>query len=280
MFSLHKEVRFADSRVTPDKIAEIESKYGIENIRGLLLHEKLTFNRFDEEKLLAKLIEYDRYFDTLLRQNKIDNVVQELGGFIAPMALYYNCIHHNVRHVFIEPSMFKGRLLFNVDSIDVQLKQIHHPEEQVVREVQNYVGAYGANKAVVVPDKDQHHFVDTGVRKLLSRRKVKRLCQKSYNKYVRKEREEYDAISNHVKRHLLMVLRRHLLRKFYSWPDYTKTYIYFPLHVPLDFQLTAREHRYLNQLALIERIGNLLPFGCRLYVKSTQLQSAGTSIKP
>jgi len=267
VFSLHKEVHLLGVKAEADRIARIENKYGVKNIRQLLLHEKLTFNRFDEDKLLLKLVEYDRYFDSLLRQHKIYNVVQELGGFIAPMSLYYNCIHHDVRHIFIEPSMFKGRLFFNVDSTNIQLNKMPPPGQEVLREVENYVGEYNKNKTVVVPDKDQHHFMDAGIRKFLNRRNIKRLCEKSYYKYIRREKEEYDAISNHIKQHLLMFLRRRLSKKFYHQPDYTKKYIYFPLHVPLDFQLTVREIRYLNQLSLIERIGDILPSGCQLYIK-------------
>ncbi|MHC4183759.1 MAG: hypothetical protein ACYSR0_10445, partial [Planctomycetota bacterium] len=267
VFSLHKEVHSVGVKTGADRIAEIENKYGIKNIRQLLLHEKLTFNRFDEDELVMKLIEYDRYFDSLLRQHKIDNVVQELGGFVAPMSLYYNCIHHNVRHVFIEPSMFKGRLFFNVDSMDVQLNQMVPPGQEILREVENYVGRYKKDRTVVVPDKDQHHFMDAGIRKILNRRNVKRLCEKLYYKYIRRQKEEYDAISNHIRQHLTMFLRRCLSKRFYCEPDYTKKYVYFPLHVPLDFQLTVRENRYLNQLSLIERIGDTLPLGCQLYIK-------------
>jgi hypothetical protein len=267
VFSLHKEANFADIEITDDCISEIESKYSIKNIRKLLLHEKLTFGRFEEDKLLAKLVKYDRYFNTLLSQYKIDNVVQELGGFIAPMSLYYNCIFHDVRHIFIEPAMFKGRLFFNIDSTEVDLKEPVNVESQAIVDVKRYVDSYRRDKTVVIPDKDRHHFKNACIGKLLNRRNVIRLIEKLYFKYGRKEKQEYDAILNHIKRHVTMMIRGQFLKRYYKQPDYAQKYVYFPLHVPLDFQLTVRESRYLNQLALIERIEIVLPAGCQLYIK-------------
>jgi len=266
VFSLHKEVDAHAVDVSANAARQIASRYGIQNVRDLLLHEKLTFNRFDEDKLLSKLIKYDRYFARLLESCEISGVVQELGGFIAPLSLCYNCRAYHVRHIFIEPSMYKGRLCYNVDSINNELSRVGDYDEQVRQEVRQYIEDYHQNKPIVIPIKDKHHFV-WGLRKLINKRNIGCLCRKTYHKYVRREKEEYDAIYNHIKRHVGMCVRRLVMRRLYSRPDYGEEYIYYPLHSPIDFQLTVRETRYLNQIALAEYIANVLPYGVHLYIK-------------
>ena len=267
VFSLHKESGAFAGRCAPADIALLQKKYGLSNIRSLLIHEKLTFSRFDEEKLLDKLAAYDRYFDSVLKNNSFGVIVQELGAFIAPMSLYFNARANNVRHLFIEPSMYKGYVLFSRDSIDVALKAPAVPSPEKAALADAYARSYHGSKLVVIPSKDKHHFMDAGLKKLFNGRNIKRLSEKIYYKYVRGEREEYDAIGNHVRRHLGMTARRPFLGGLYSKPDYSRKYVYFPLHVPIDFQLTFREPKYLNQLYLAEYFSNVLPVGVDLYIK-------------
>ncbi len=268
VFSLHDELgRVAEAGNDPARVKAVEAKYGIRSVRDLIIHEKLTFNRFDEEQLIRKALAYDGYFERLFGQCAIRNVVQELGGFIAPMSLYYNSLSHQIRHVFLEPAMFKGRLFFNEDSLNACVAEIPGVDGTYRDQVTAYIDQYNRNQTVVVPEKDRHHFLDAGLRKLMNRRNIGRLCGKLYHKYWKGEKEEYDAIWNHVRRSVSAVAGRRALASAYVAPDYSQRYLYFPLHVPLDFQLTVRENRYLDQLWLVERLASLLPYGYRLFIK-------------
>jgi len=267
VFSLHKEAEGVSLPYPAAELARLEKKYDLSNIRSLLIHEKLTFCRFDEAQLLSKLVAYDKYFDSVLKNNKFGVIVQELGAFIAPMSLYFNAKANGVPHLFIEPAMYKGYVLFSRNSIDVELKApaVTSPEKVALADA--YSANYHNNKLVVIPAKDKHHFMDAGLKKLFNGRNIRRLSEKIYCKYVRGEKEEYNAIGNHVKRHLAMAARRQFLGGMYSKPDYSRKYVYFPLHVPIDFQLTFREPKYLNQLYLAEYFSNVLPAGVDLYIK-------------
>ena len=267
VFSLHKEIKGFKGNFTEADLKKLEIKYKLSNIRSILTHEKLTFNRFDEEKLLSKLISYDRYFDHILKNNRFKRIVQELGAFIAPISLYFNAMANGVDHTFIEPSMFSGYVLFNRNSLDVSLDENNGLSEKSELMAKDYINAYHCDKPIVIPSKDKHHFMDAGLKKLFNNRNIKRLSEKLYYKYVRGEKEEYNAISNHIKRNISMAARRRFLGKLYSKPDYNKKYVYFPLHVPIDFQLTFREPKYLNQLYLAEYFSNVLPRGINLYIK-------------
>lgn len=265
LFSLHKE-RDVVRSFSEEDVTRIKQKYGINNIRSLLLHEKYTFGRYDEDSLIKKLVSYDRYFEKILSEHKIKLVAQELGGFIAPMSLFYNCRYKGVNHIFFEPSMYKGRLFFNVNTIDVKLKDVD-PSEDDVEFVKQYLENYNREKIVVVPLKDKENF-SFGVKRLLQWRFIKRFLGKLYSKYILREREEYDAIFNQVNTHFTMFINGIRQKGLYSSPDYKNDkYVYFPLHVPLDFQLTVRAPKYLNQIALVEYIAAILPYGYKLYIK-------------
>jgi len=73
----------------------------------------------------------------------------------------------------------------------------------------------------------------------------------------------------------LKVLMRRLYYKYKSNKLYTNqigsNYIYFPMHFPIDSQLTNRGIPFINQANLIEIISNYLPFQYTLLVKEHPL---------
>lgn len=267
VISLHEMVS-NKTKFCKDLMKEVQEKYNIEDLRTLLVHEKLTFNRLDEEKLLAKLIEYDKFFNELCLKLKSKNtvVVQELGGFIAQQALFNNCKAHGIDHIFTEPALYKGRLFLNYNSREPNISDIA-AKEDTKKIVQDYIAAYHADKTVVIPAKDVQHFLDAGIKKFLNKRNLKRLKEKIFFKYIKRQKDECDAISNHIRRFATMWFRRKLLNKYYVQPNFEQNYVYYPLHVPLDVQLTLREPKYLDQIALLEKFTQTLPEGIKLYVK-------------
>lgn len=267
VFSLHKIVREYGWDFSREDIDKLKEKYNVENIRSLLLHEKLTFGRYNENKLLGKLISYDKCFDEIIQNNKIGCIIQELGAFVAPISLYFNSQANNINHVFIEPSMYKGYLFFNLNTVNVNLNRAFNGSGVSRKIADEYLSSYHNEKVVVIPDKDKHHFQNAKISRLFNKRNIKRFAEKMYYKHFKREREEYNAIWNHVKKHTEMFVKHHFIKRLYSPPDYSEEYIYYPLHVPLDFQLTFREPMYLNQISIVEYLSNILPYGVKIYFK-------------
>ena len=267
VFSIHKSIRGKKASVSEEAVSKLQEEYRIQNIRQLLLHEKLTFNRLDEEKLLEKTVLYLNFFSDLFEKIKTDYVVQELGGFIAPMTLFHSCLKSNIDHLFIEPAMYKGRLFFTLNDLNYRIRAGEGSDHEVSDYVCRYIKDYNENKTVVAPVKDLHHFRDATLGKLVNKENIKKLLKKLENKYVKSLSEEYDAIGNHVLRFAKMYLNRHLLTKLYSDIDRGENFVYYPFHVPLDFQLTVRSNQYLDQISLLKYIANVLPYGLKLYVK-------------
>jgi len=267
VFSLHKEAKKFYIEANVYNVKKLEEKFKISNIRSLILHEKLTFQRYDEQKLITKLLSYDAYFNHILKNNKFDFIVQELGAFIAPISLYFSARAMKVNHIFIEPALFRGYVFFNFNNIDVNIEKVMSSYDMAKSIINDYHNQYHKFKTIAVPLKDKHHFMDAGLKKIINMRNIKRLSEKLYYKYVRREKEEYDAIYNHFERNLMSVIRRTALTSLYTKYNIGKKYVYFPLHVPLDFQLTFREPRYLNQIAIVEYLSNVLPYDIELFIK-------------
>ena len=267
VFSLHKELKKTTYKYRKDRERIARKKYGLNSLNDLLFHEAHTFCRFNEEKLISKLLDYDIFFEKLLSENKFSLICQELGGFIAPLSLYYNAKFKNIDHVFFEPSFFKGYLFFDKNTLDAGIDLSVGISEKDINNVKEYIRGYLKNKPVAIPEKDKHHFKDANLKKIINKRNIMQLSKKIFYKYIMREKEEYDAIFNHVKQNILRLFRRLALSKHYYIPDFSVKYAYFPLHVPIDFALTVRQNGLYDQLSLIEKVAKTIPVDKTLYIK-------------
>jgi hypothetical protein len=251
-------------------IKDIQNKFKIDNIRDLYMREKLHLRQLNEDKMLQKTLVYLKIMDEIVEECNPDIVVQETGDFVAPICLYYAAKARNVNHIFIEPAMFPKRIAFVLNSLyaDIPPEIMKSQSSEVELNLANeYMQKYIDNKTVRIPVKDKIFFKDMSFRKIVTANNFRRLSRKLFHKYIARESEEYNAIGWHCMWHIIRVIRRKLLNRFYiaELPD--KPYIYFPLHVLLDLQLTTRCPEYLDQLALVEYISRCLPYGYSLLIK-------------
>lgn len=229
-------------------------------------HERLVFNR-PEERLIEKALEYEAILTDVLAAWGRPAVVQELSGFIGPLALYVTARRLGLRHFFLEPAMFAGRLVFTESGLEARLDPQQDVSESDIEAARAYVADYLARRLVLIPAKDRHFFVDMTARAVLNLDNVRKLARKLAHKYMLGIGEEYDAIGEYVRRHLLRLVRRRWLARFYEGPVVGERFVYFPFHVPLDVQLTLRSPEYLDQEAFARRLAQSLPAGVWLYVK-------------
>ncbi len=255
-------------------INEVENTYNIKNIRNFIKHEKLTFGYVKEDKLIEKAIMYLHGIKKWALDKKPDIVIQELGGFIAPLSLYYVAKSEKIRHIFLEPMMFKGTLGMVEDTIEYSLPKLIETglSSQIeVDRVKAYIDEYNKNHNIIIPAKDRHHFSDATVSKIINTINLKKVTKKIWNKYILGAHQEYDFIFNHFKVQICRLINRKILKKYYFYKysndKYTNRILYYPLHVPLDFQLTVRSPEWLNQIQLLEFIADSLPYGVELWIK-------------
>lgn len=272
-YSLHKHVRQIESPkeiISLEKINILQNKFKIDNIRSVYMREKLNLRRFNEDKMLRKTMNYLQAMDDIIEECGPDVIIQETGDFIAPISLFYAARSRNLNHIFIEPAMFPKRstFLFNSLYADIPSDISKSPcSDEDLAFANEYLNSYLDDKAVLMPAKDKPFFKDMSLRSFLNISNFKKLGMKLYRKYVLRKSEEYNAIAWHCLYHLLRAFRRKLLDRLYITELPDNPYIYFPLHVPLDLQLTTRCTKYLDQLYLVEYISRSIPFGYSLLIK-------------
>ncbi len=242
-------------------LARACAEHEIDNSNFWLSHERYTFAIRDSELLQRKLLRYlalaGDALDALRGRGRAVTMVQELGGFVSVVASYFAARRRGVDNWFIEPSFFRGRLFFLRNSfraarIDPQ------PAATVSPEVRAYLDATLNTQAIVIPQKDRHQYT-TAARKIVNRRNVKRLVQKSIDKYLLGKHQEFGHITHHVRTHARMLLNNLRLRRWYTPLPQAGRFVYYPLHVPADMALTLRSPEYLDQLALIEWLLRSVP---------------------
>lgn len=255
--------------VSDAAISEAMSKYGIIDLNYWFSHERVTFAIRDERvlrrKLLAALHLGDRACAELLASGRRVVMVQEVGGFLSVLGSYFAARKHGVDNWFIEPAFFRGRMFFLMNSfaapkIPVALSNT------VSGEVAGYLENTRRSGAIVVPQKDKHHY-STAFRKLGNWRNFRRLISKLSDKYLWGKRQEFGYIGRHVAVHLRMLRNSLRLRKRYTSIGTLGRFVYYPLHVPADMALTLRSPQYLDQLALIDYLVRTVPHTHKVAIK-------------
>ncbi len=277
-FSLHK-IKRSLKGTTNDKIkdvSDIEKNLGV-NVEHLIFHEMHTSGR-QRRDLTAKAANYYSIFNNIFRANNIGCIVQELGGFIAPLTLYYTARKNSVNHVFIEPAMFRKRVVFTLNRLYADITGPYEGDTEMSDELSQLLNEYMTEKTVVIPKKDRHFFQDMTFKRLFSTDNFRRLGRKLYHKYVLGRDEEYNWIMRYINMHVIKAFRRKLLSGFYTHPAEGDKYVYYPFHVPLDVQLTARCPEFFDQETLVGKIADSLPEGFRLYIKEHPAAIGGHSL--
>jgi hypothetical protein len=242
---------------------------GIPNPAYLLATEKAAFELSDTSHLLAKFGSYanavGRAIDALTEDGSGMTMVQELGGLTSLLAAYFVARSRGVDNWFIEPSFFRGRVLLVRNSLEAS--PIPGPSgKSATPTVAAYLENTVQQQSTIIPRKDAHHY-RAPLRKILDVRHVRRLAEKSADKYLLGKREEYTHVGGHIRRHLKMFMRGSLLAHHYSSLEEVDPYVYYPLHVPADVAITLRSSQYIDQLALIDHLCRITPHPYKVAIK-------------
>lgn len=254
-----------------DETAFVRS-FDIGNLRNAYMHEKLAYGRSDEHHLRRRVLHYLQVMERFFQHAEIGCVIQEMGGFIACNAIFAAARKHGVPHVFYEPGPFAKRIVFTLNSFyaDVPDELLQAtPAPQAIERAAELRSAYLRQPSYVVPAKDRHSFRDMTFSRMFNSFNAGRLSSKLWRKYIRHQREEFDEIGFVVRKNGLKLLRRQGFSPLYTGvdPAQLRPYVYFPLHVPHDVQLTVRSKLFFFQEALLEYISRILPPDYMLLVK-------------
>ena len=245
---------------------EVCRSRGIENPGALLTHERFAFGLRDTGLLLTKLAGAILIGEAAIERARArcdageePVLVQELGGFASVLGLHHAALHQGIESLFIEPSFFKGRMLFVENTISAYRLE-GDARARILPDCAAYFEEALATGTIVIPVKDKHHYASAAT-KLLNRHNIRRLFEKARDKYLLGAEQEFGAIGHHVASHAKMLLASARLRRKFTALDALDRFIYYPLHVPGDVALTLRSPQYLDQIALLDFLCRTAPVG-------------------
>lgn len=253
----------------PERPDDVDfNEFGIAAPALLLGHEKAAYELSDtaalERKFKGHLAAMGRIVDELCADTRNLVVVQELGGFTSVLATFFAARRRNIDNWFIEPSFFKGRVFFTPNTFTAP--RVEARCEAASADVCAHLAKIREAQSVVIPDKDRPHY-RSALQKLTDSHNMRRLLEKFVGKHFRGQREEFDHIAGHVKRHFRLFVNSQRLARHYQQIPGDRPFIYYPLHVPADFALTIRSPEYLDQLATIDFLCRCAPLGWRVVIK-------------
>jgi hypothetical protein len=262
----------------PQAFAARVADYGLDGTNFLFSHERVTFGIRDTAALRRRFMIYsnamERVLDDLAARAQPSVVVQELGGFLSVIAAFHAARKRGIRNWFIEPSFFRGRLYFTPDSFAAP-DTMPTPAETVSAEVRAYLDQTLKQRAIVIPQKDRHHY-SAAFRKVASPRNARRLAEKLWDQYALGKHQEFGHNLRHARVHAAMAINAARLRRLYRpMPD--KPFVYYPLHVPADMALTLRSPEYLDQVATIDFLLRTAPDSHLVVVKEHPAQIGAIS---
>jgi hypothetical protein len=232
-------------------------------------HEQFNFGG-KSNILEAKFVEFfnslANYFETELSNNREIVVVQELGGFLPVMATYLAARELSIRHLFIEPSFFRGYSLIVENSYLINESVKGAADLNVSEQVRGYIADTLKTSQISIPTKDQHQY-QQALKKVVNVKNIVRLLEKLYLRHIKGYRFGFQNIFQHAGKHLQMLLNSYLFNFIYTNDLHTAPYVYYPLHVPGDIALTLRSPKNTNQLLLVEHLSRCIPHGYKLVIK-------------
>lgn len=243
-------------------------RFGMERVNFWLTHEKFAFGLRDSAALLRKLAGSLLVADqaiSALPAGSTPKLLQELGGFLSVIGSHFAARHRGLDSWFIEPSFFRGRMLFNEGDVAARKLpcDMQAPPEGPVAA---YLNDTLARSAIVIPEKDRHQYA-TALRKVVNLRNVKRLGEKLIDKHLLRKEQEFGHIGSHVSTHARLILASRKLAGHYTPLSELDRFVYYPLHVPGDMALTLRSPQFLDQVALVDYICRLAPPDVTVAVK-------------
>ncbi|MEK7412829.1 MAG: hypothetical protein AAB263_05890, partial [Planctomycetota bacterium] len=238
--------------------ARLHAEYGAPPEALSTAHEE-TNNGLTRDQAQRKFWRRFLAYRNLLEPLGTIDVVQELGGFATNLALHAWCRWRNQHELVIEPAPFPGRAVFSYRNVFVELPTIENPPADAVARGTAWRDAFLSRPAVLMPEKDSLFFRPAGIGKLLSFDFQRRAWRKVMRRFFFRQREEFSALSVQVREQAMRVVRSRALRHDYRTPPSGTTYVYYPLHVPWDVQLTFRSPAHFDQFALLDRLIAALP---------------------
>lgn len=242
----------------------IEHKYSVCIRRRILAH------LVQKENGLEKIDEYRKEFISLvgayestLKEKDIDAVFAGIGPFMAISALDAVSKSFGTDTLHISASKLEDGNSLIYDDWSLSFKSIVGWPQDTSKEKKNYTKKVVKKRieSGAMPDYVARLSLKNDLRQYTA--KAGNYISKLKNKPKKKLRRALSLISDDV----ALSVTRQSSKLFYEEPNYKESFLFFPLHAPLDTQILYRGEPYIQQEALVKHIARNLPYGYKLYVK-------------
>lgn len=267
---LSSEINISENELET-KITKLEETFGIENIRIEIMAQKYIYEETNEEimvqKLVSNLVALKNLFD---KELKVKYFIQGIAGYSYSRAFYYAGRKYG-KHIVFLSSPFDNSICFSSNTF---LKFEINEERTELKETDKKFILEWINK-----EKEKKELRLGGA------------PLSEINPYITKQRfkKTFLLIKNYkienlpalfiFKNFFRRYFRQFYVRKLYSKPLLNEKYIFFPLHLPNDSQLTVRGIPFLSQEFIVEILSRHLPYGYKLYVKEHPANLGTSSVK-
>jgi hypothetical protein len=238
-------VNFFDLNLTNFKNIYIDKKK--------LVHESLSFN-LDIKYLKNKYSIYFCKIKELLKKLKVDFVIHELGGFVCHLAMFNACIKLKINHYFIEPTPLKKNCFFLKNSMFQENAIKVNNTGDTKKKINEYYKCIKNKKYLSINNKDLHLFKNNMFNQIIAITTIKAFLRKVSNFFLFR-RTEFNNLFAHFRDYMNRI-KNSFINFFVKKVELKKIedFIYYPLHVPLDFALTYRALEKLDQIKNLKKI--------------------------
>lgn len=242
-----------------EEVRKIEDDFDLINLRQLYLSDRYITG--DERDKTLKTLQYIYSWDGLLKTDKPDCIVTDVGGEVIRRTVYHAAKKHCIPTVFLNWVPLPGNLslsmdeFYHVEGIKISDNGLS-PEDIGI--VENHI------KSII----NRVRPFDFNPPLSISMNRIKKFLKDSYIS-VAVERGKNEHFLK--KKHAMLFLKRkinHLLNNsLFSKPNFEDKYFFLPLHGWDDFQLTVRARHCLDQKYIVRLCAEAIPYGYKLYVK-------------
>jgi len=247
-------------RTDSSALKQIESEYALGSLWDFVFTEHSYFG-VPRERLLAKAVALFKWAERVLSSEQPHCILQKQGGEIIRRAFFHAGRKKGVPTVFFGQSLFPGRMLLHTNEMNaledycpVQWETVPGAsqkdldaficgatrEQRIVRYSHGFSGRYSVRRSFGI------------LRDYLRSGEIERILTGL------RHRLETDVARR------ISLAASHLI---YAKAHTGEPYVYFPLHVPNDTQLTIRNPHFYHQEWLVEYAARCLPSGYKLWVK-------------
>lgn len=243
-----------------ERAARIENEYQIPSLKRFIFPEKCYYQK-DENYLLRKAVVYFEGLEKFFDENEIKCLIQAQGGQINTRTLYFIAQKRGIPVFYTHEHLFPDKMLLFSDEMKNQFKFKNFSWEEMTKqqrqEIEVHIKQFRGGRRVVSYSLVRNRK-DKAVRNLIGLQEY--IQNRQFNGLK-------DAFWGRLKKIISENANRFFSRFLYQSNIKDEKFIYFPLHVPNDSEVTIRNTQFYDQASLAVYIARSLPFGYKLYVK-------------